>query len=107
MVGNDDAMQQRDATRETQEAMRKGTQRNAMTTTNTTTNRGAMGDDDNMTINDNAMQETATTRCVRGCYDKTRHDETRRDKTRRDKMQHIATQLQRHDGGGRWAMMMV
>ncbi len=43
MVGNDDAMQQRDATREMREAMRKGTQHNAMTTTNTTTNHGAMG----------------------------------------------------------------
>ena len=74
-VGNDDA---RDATREMPEAMCEGTQtrRNVMTTTNTTTNRGAMGDDDNTTIYDNAMQETAPTRWVRGCYDETRHDET-------------------------------
>ena len=82
MVGNDDVTQQKDATRERQEAMHEGIRRNATTTTNTTTNRGAMGNDDNTTINDNAMQETATTRWVRGCYDKTRHDETRRDETR-------------------------
>jgi hypothetical protein len=59
------------------EAMHEGTRRNAMTTTNTITNRGAMSDDDDTTINDNAMRETATTRWVRGCYDETRHDETR------------------------------
>ncbi len=52
--------------------MREGTRCNTTTMTNTTTNRGAMGDNDNTTINDNAMQETATMRWVRGCYDETR-----------------------------------
>ena len=61
---------------------------------NTTTNRGAMGDDDDATINDDAMRETATTRWVRGHYDETRRDATRRDETRRN-----ATQLRRHDSG--------
>ena len=43
---------------------------------NTTTNLGAMGDDDDATINDDAMRETATTRWVRGHYDETRRDAT-------------------------------
>ena len=45
---------------------------------NTTTNRGAMGDEDDATIKDDAMRETATTRWVRGHYDETRRDATRR-----------------------------
>ena len=43
---------------------------------NTTTNRRAMGDDDDATFNDDAMRETATTRWVRGHYDKTRRNAT-------------------------------
>ena len=42
--------------------MRKGTQCDPVTMTNTTTNRGAMGDDDDATINYDAKRETATTR---------------------------------------------
>ena len=44
------------------EATREGTRHDPATTTNTTTNRGAMGDDDDATINYNAKQETGTTR---------------------------------------------
>ena len=51
---------------------------------NTTTNRRAMGDDDDATFNDDAMRETATTRWVRGHYDETRRDSTRHDVTRRN-----------------------
>jgi hypothetical protein len=42
--------------------MREGTRRDPATTTNTTTNRGAMGNDDYATINYDAKRETATTR---------------------------------------------
>ncbi len=45
-----------------QEAMHEGTRRDPGTTMNTTTNREAMGDDDDATINYNAKRETATTR---------------------------------------------
>ncbi len=61
-VGDDDGVtQQRDTMRE-REATHKGTRRDPATTTNTTTNRGAMGDDVDATINYDAKQETATTR---------------------------------------------
>jgi hypothetical protein len=44
------------------EATREGTRRDLATTTNTATNHGAMGDDDDATINYDAKRETATTR---------------------------------------------
>ncbi len=45
-----------------QEATRKGTRHDPATMMNTTTNRGAMGDDDDATINYDAKRETTTTR---------------------------------------------